>query len=333
MAKDAVPELLDQLQALEASTKALDLLLVSDGGDPTVAWSIASLIRERVKKFAVLVPQAAYSAATLIALGADSIVMHPHGNLGPVDPQIRTIRKGEGGQTEQLQFGAEDLNSFLRFTRETVGLTDQNHLAQMFEFFCKDVGSVQIGIAARSSQLSIMMGEKLLKMHMKGADQSQQAATIAEALNKNFFHHGYPVSRSEAKEIGLKIAEENSEVEDLLWRIWSSLEQEFDFRRPFNPLEIVEKSGRASVLFDPVPLAAIPSNLPPQVQQQAYQQILSEIAVNQVETVDYTATHAVMESIRCASRCTSTGKILATRRPDLQITYNVVRVSEKWAKQ
>ena len=191
MAKDAVPELLDQLQALEASTKALDLLLVSDGGDPTVAWSIASLIRERVKEFAVLVPQAAYSAATLIALGADEIVMHPHGNLGPVDPQIRTIRKGEGGQEEQL-FGAEDLSSFLRFTREAVGLTDQNHLAQMFELFCKDVGSVQIGIASRSSQLSIMMGEKLLKMHMKGADQSQQAATIAESLNKNFFHHGYP---------------------------------------------------------------------------------------------------------------------------------------------
>ena len=41
MAKDAVPELLDQLQTLEASTKALDLLLVSDGGDPTVAWSIS----------------------------------------------------------------------------------------------------------------------------------------------------------------------------------------------------------------------------------------------------------------------------------------------------
>ena len=124
MAKDAVPELLDQLQALEPATEALDLLLVSDGGDPTVAWSIVSLIRERVKEFAVLVPQAAYSAATLIALGADEIVMHPNGNLGPVDPQIRTIRRSESGNEEQLQFGAEDLNSFLRFTKDTVGRTD-----------------------------------------------------------------------------------------------------------------------------------------------------------------------------------------------------------------
>ena len=332
MAKDVVPQLLDQLQALEPSTEALDLLLVSDGGDPTVAWSMASLIRERVKEFAVLVPQAAYSAATLIALGADEIVMHPNGNLGPVDPQIRTIRRGESGKEEQLEFGAEDLNSFLRFAQDTVGLTDQNHLAQMFELFSKDVGAVQIGVASRSSQLSIMMGEKLLKMHMKGADQSQQAARIAESLNKNFFHHGYPVSRSEAKEIGLKIAEENSELEDLLWRIWCSLEQEFDLRKPFIPLEILDKSEGASALYDPIPLAVIPSGLPPQVQQQAYQEILTKIAMRQVEAVDYTTTHAVMESTRCASYFTVKGKILATRLPDLQIIYNVVKVSEEWAE-
>ena len=88
IAGDAVRELLYQLQELPKDTDDLDLLLVSLGGDPTVAWRLVSLIRERVGKFNVLVPQAAYSAATLIALGANEIVMHPHGNLGPTDPQI-----------------------------------------------------------------------------------------------------------------------------------------------------------------------------------------------------------------------------------------------------
>ena len=83
IAGDIVPELLMQLDALPAGTKELDLLLVSNGGDPTVAWRVVSLIRERVAKLSVLIPQAAFSAATLIALGADEIVMHPHGNLGP----------------------------------------------------------------------------------------------------------------------------------------------------------------------------------------------------------------------------------------------------------
>ena len=333
MAKDVVPELLDQLQALDPTTEALDLMLVSDGGDPTVAWRIVSLIRERVKTFAVLLPQAAYSAATLIALGADEIVMHPHGNLGPVDPQIQTIRKDEHGKESQIGFGAEDLSSFLRFTRESVGLTDQDRLAQMFELFCKEVGSVQIGVAARSSQLSMTMGEKLLMMHMTDSDQSQKAATIAESLNKNFFHHGYPVSRSEAKEIGLKIADANSEVEDLLWTMWSSLEEEFEFRKPFSTMEILARSSGGSILFGPVPYATIPHNLPPQLLQQAHQQVLNQIAVNQVDPVEYKTTHAVMESVRCTSYFSREGKILALRQPDLSLTCNVVPVSEGWKKQ
>jgi ClpP class serine protease len=69
IASDSVPELLSQLEQLPRDVSALDLLIVSDGGDPTVAWRIVSLIRERVKQFCVLVPQAAYSAATLIRSG------------------------------------------------------------------------------------------------------------------------------------------------------------------------------------------------------------------------------------------------------------------------
>jgi ClpP class serine protease len=78
IARDVICELLAQLQALPDGTKNLDLLIGSNGGDATVAWRIVSLIRERVETFSVLVPQAAFSAATLIALGADEIVMHPH---------------------------------------------------------------------------------------------------------------------------------------------------------------------------------------------------------------------------------------------------------------
>src|SRR5467141_319672 len=119
IAGDSVPELLDQLQRLPAGAQELDLLIVSDGGDPTVAWRIVSLIRERVTKFSALVPQAAYSAATLIVLGADEVVMHPNGNLGPTDPQIRIQRRsGKDGATDAVGFGSEDLMAFLRFSRD-----------------------------------------------------------------------------------------------------------------------------------------------------------------------------------------------------------------------
>ena len=118
---DAIPQLCDQLEKLPQKNEGIDLLVVSDGGDPMVAWRAITLLRERTDHLAVLVPFGAYSPATLLALGANQIVMHPNGNLGPVDPQICADKGGKS-------FGFEDMAGFLTFTREEVKLTDQEQL-------------------------------------------------------------------------------------------------------------------------------------------------------------------------------------------------------------
>ena len=82
MATDALPSLIKQFDVLPKNTKRADFMIVSYGGDPMVAWRIMSLLRERGIAVAVLIPQSAYSAATLLALGANEIVMHPNGHLG-----------------------------------------------------------------------------------------------------------------------------------------------------------------------------------------------------------------------------------------------------------
>src|ERR1700739_2106123 len=69
MSTDALPQIIEQIDALPEGSKALDFLIVSYGGDPMVAWRIITLIRERVDKLAVMIPQSAYSAATLVAFG------------------------------------------------------------------------------------------------------------------------------------------------------------------------------------------------------------------------------------------------------------------------
>jgi hypothetical protein len=168
IAQDAVAELLTQLQALPADTTDIDFLIVSNGGDGTVAWRVVSLIRERVERFSILIPQAAFSAATLIALGADEIVMHPNGNLGPTDPQITNVQK-------QTRFGSEDVRAFLRFAREEVGLSDQKPLRDLFLKFSDEVSFVAMGVAARSAQLGISMSENMLRLHMKGSEAEQNA--------------------------------------------------------------------------------------------------------------------------------------------------------------
>jgi hypothetical protein len=270
MAPDALPELSDQLLLVPADQKKADLLIVSNGGDPTVAWRIVSLLREKVEEVGVLIPQSAFSAATLIALGADEIVMHPCGNLGPVDPQITVQRVRPGSNEKELiSFGSEDLAGFLRFIRESVGLSDQEYLKSAFELFCKEAGAVPIGVATRAAQLSVSMGEKLLRMHMKDDVGGQKAKAIAETLNTKFFHHGYPVGRKEAKEIGLKVVEPSLELECLLWEVWLDLEDEMNCRSPFNPMDEIAKSPLGAQLFANIPQVTIPSGIPPELMQMA----------------------------------------------------------------
>ena len=333
MAPDALAEIIDQILLLPKDSGKADILVVSNGGDPTVAWRMLSLLRERVGTVGVLVPQSAFSAATLIALGADEIIMHACGNLGPVDPQITVQRPRPGSNDKELiRFGSEDLAGFLRFVRESVGLSDQEYLKSAFELFCKEAGAVPIGVATRAAQLSLSMGEKLLRMHMKDAE-GQKAQAIAEALNTKFFYHGYPVGRKEAKEIGLKVIDPDERLERLIWEVWLDLEGEMKCRTPFNPMEEVAGSPVGKQLFADVPQVTIPSGIPPEIMQQVAQQILQQISVVNLAPVDYELRQAIIESPRKASAFVTNGKIYARRDVDLKISLNNVILSSKWRLQ
>src|SRR5689334_11375303 len=71
MSSDVISEFTSQLLQIPADKTEIDLLVVSNGGDPTVSWRINSLLRERFEKVSVLLPYSAFSAATLLGLGAD----------------------------------------------------------------------------------------------------------------------------------------------------------------------------------------------------------------------------------------------------------------------
>ena len=89
IADDAVSLIFEHLEASrDRAEKGVDLFIHSNGGSGTVPWRIVNLVRQYTKNFAVLVPHRAFSAATLIALGADEIVMHKMGCLGPIDPSV-----------------------------------------------------------------------------------------------------------------------------------------------------------------------------------------------------------------------------------------------------
>jgi ClpP class serine protease len=71
----------------------LDLILNSSGGYALSAERIINvcktyITKNRLKEFRVIVPRAAKSAATMVALGADKTLLCDNAELGPIDPQL-----------------------------------------------------------------------------------------------------------------------------------------------------------------------------------------------------------------------------------------------------
>lgn len=330
MATDALPRLIEQINALPKDAETVDLLIVSFGGDPMVAWRLISVLRQRVKRVTVLIPQSAYSAATLVALGADEIVMHPNGHLGPVDMQITTPGSDS---TAPKWFSTEDISAFLDFVRDSLRITDQEHVRALFEVTCKEVGSLGIGFSARSSKLAVDLGERLLGLHMTDDESKVKLRTIVENMSRKFQSHAYPVSRTEALAIGLSVNEKRDpQLEELMWAAWLNLEEELKEGEPFDAVCELLRSTEAQKLLSPVPQIDIPMFA---TASGHYQTTIDDVIKKtqvKVDPVDFSITGVIVDSSRLGYALVTKGKILSCRTPDLRIQYNVLTSSRKWER-
>ena len=70
--------------------RRISLYLYSRGGETLAGWSIVNLVRHFCDEFEVIVPSKARSTATLMALGANKIIMTKQATLGPIDPSVNS---------------------------------------------------------------------------------------------------------------------------------------------------------------------------------------------------------------------------------------------------
>lgn len=240
IADDVFRILYDHLEAdREAAAKGVDLFIHSNGGSGTVPWRIVNLIRNYTEDFAVLVPHHAFSAATLIALGANEIVMHPMGCLGPIDPSVANIFNPPHPQNpgQLAPIGVEDVSAFLRLVKEDVGITHEDELVQTFLALTEKVHPLALGNVQRHHSQSKMMGRKLLKLHMEGEAAEHEITTLVADLKSNLFFHGHPINRREAKEdLRLKVTEPPADIEALMWALYVEYESALNLLEPFNML-------------------------------------------------------------------------------------------------
>ena len=326
MAGDVIPEFIDQLQNLPENVNAVDLLIESMGGDPLVAWRVMSLFRERVKEISVLIPSSAFSAATLMALGGNEIIMGRYGCLGPIDPQTKVKRKD--GTDAFVSY--RDFVSYLDFYKNEAGLTEQAHTENAFKSLLEHVEPWMLGMGRRASSLSVTMAEKLLQIHMTGAEEKIKASSIAKNLNESYFSHGHAVGRTEARGIGLSIKDADPKLEKLMWEVHLDIEKELNIREAFNPVGIFLSDPQAGPYLISPPPITIPPQTPPQFALQLIENYIRGQLNAAVPDVSVELTYGLVESARFASACQVKSKILLTRTLDLKFIATKVDLQVYW---
>ncbi|OGZ35929.1 MAG: hypothetical protein A3I88_03950 [Candidatus Portnoybacteria bacterium RIFCSPLOWO2_12_FULL_39_9] len=247
IADDAVRIIYDHLlDAGVGNDTKIDLFLHSFGGAGVVPWKLVNLIREFSKKFEVIIPYKAYSAATLIALGANKIIMHPMGELGPVDPKVGNEFNPVTPQGQSVGINVEDVVSYISLIKEQVGIRHEDELVQAFNILANQVHPLALGNVHRFYSQSRMMTRKLLKLHTE-KDQEHKIDEIVETLTSKLFFHGHPINRKEAKEINLKVEEPDSETEKLIWKLYQEYESNLELTTPFNPNELLNSSNQNDI--------------------------------------------------------------------------------------
>jgi len=111
-----ITEHLMKLASANADLKRIDLLVYTRGGDVNTPWPLINTIRNFADEVNVLVPVHCHSAGTLIALGADKIVMTKTATLSPIDPTVANAFNPKENNAP-LGISVEDVTSFIALER------------------------------------------------------------------------------------------------------------------------------------------------------------------------------------------------------------------------
>lgn len=281
MADDSVRVMFDHLLRVSqrpAKIKKLDIFLASNGGSGTVPWRLVSLFREFAKSICVLIPYRAYSAASLLALGADEIVMHPFGELGPIDPSVSNdFNPVDQSTGRRLGISVEDVRAYINFVKSGVGITHEDELVKALEILANKIHPLALGNVERFLLQSRMIAGKILRTHMKNADD-HTIKEIVENMASKLYFHGHPINRKEAKsDLKLKVVEPPMDLEEVMWKLYMDFEQEFKNLTVFNPAEDLAAMPAPSTApavppgASVPPTVAAPAAIPPGPKEKTYE--------------------------------------------------------------
>jgi hypothetical protein len=223
----------------------LSLFLKSDGGSGQAALRMVNLLRRYVDHLTVLAPLECQSAATMLALGADRILMGPLAHLSAVDTSLTHDLSPIDRDNDRVSVSNDELLRVIRLWTEQAKSSTANPYEALFPY----VHPLVIGAVDRSSALSTRICEEILSYHI---DDLAKAKEISNILNSGYPSHSYPITLREAKRIGLNVEAMDesvnamlSELNEIYSEMGQSASTDYDEKNSHDNsiLNILESSG------------------------------------------------------------------------------------------
>ena len=188
----------------------LDLLLTSLGGDGETALRMGSMCHGERDHFRIIVADMAASAATLLSLATETIVMSDTSTLGPIDPQVLLPDRGQYIPAKDIVSIVEDLEDRTR----------QN--PQAFELYVSLLADVDAILYQRAKAAIARTEElvpELLQLRQNPPSMEDMKRT-AEHLQRHAMHSA-TIGHLQAEQLGLPVLYMSPQLDDwdMLWRL------------------------------------------------------------------------------------------------------------------
>ncbi|OPL19366.1 MAG: hypothetical protein AVO35_11280 [Candidatus Aegiribacteria sp. MLS_C] len=198
-------------QMLERTGKRnrLYIFLKSNGGNGQASLRIVSLLRMYCEELVALIPLECASAATMIALGADRIIMGPMAYLTAVDTSITHKLSPLDRDNNRVAVSLDAMNRVIKLWRDEKDSQSGNPYQSLYQY----IHPLVIGDADRSNSLSVKLSRDILSFHIEDEGTIER---ISHALNSWYPSHDYPIIAREARAVGLNAVDMDSRIHDLL---------------------------------------------------------------------------------------------------------------------
>lgn len=194
----------------------VDLVIHSPGGDPNSTEQMVNMLLARCNSLRVIIPQSAKSAATMMSLAADEIIMSDSSELGPIDPQIPIMT-----QTGPIFRPAKGLLNGLEKIVADVHESD-NQLNSAYYPILQGIDAALIDTCEKSILHSKNLASKWMMRSM--CDNEPDAMKIAEQLIdiEKYPNHGAVISYKDASSLGLKVRylPQDDNLWEAFWRLF-----------------------------------------------------------------------------------------------------------------